>query len=377
MIEKTQRSSLFLDSMRNSGDPIADTVIAKMLANGGIAEANAALGHLIRNMDGLLSSAPPILSDFIEQCGTLPTWADRQKIQRAQVLFTSQGPAFGLALMAESLPILYAGGKGGAQVLFSTGKLSGNFRRRASQTLRFILDVMEPGGLEPTGKGIRAIQKVRLMHAAIRHYAKNSPIWVGKTELWGSPINQEELAGTLLAFSSVALGALKKMEINISDEDQESYLHTWKAVGHILGIEAGMLPNDISDANELWKQIEARNFIPSPEGQTLAVDHLTFLKELIPGKELDGFANSLMNFLMGKKIARTILKLPRPGWTYYLINIVSWIFRLESRLVLSSSTLREMSSKAGLLLMDSLYRNWNSGDGTPFKIPASLRGSDT
>lgn len=377
MSELPHRSSIYLDLMHNSGDAFADKVIANLLATGGIPEANAALGHLIRNMDGLLQNAPPHLTEFIEHCGTLPEWADRQKIRRAQEFFTSQGPAFGLVLMANSLPTLYAGGMGGAQVLYSTGQLSGNFRRRASQTLRFILDVMEPGGLEPAGKGIRAIQKVRLMHAAIRTYTKSSPLWAGKTEAWGSPINQEELAGTLLAFSSVALSALKKMEVEVSEEDQAAYLHTWKVAGFILGIEVGMLPASMSDASELWKQIETRNFIPTPEGQKLAVDHLTFLKELIPGKDLDGFANALMNFLMGKKIARSILKLPRPGWTYFLIRILTFIFRLNSRIVLSSSTLRELSSKAGLVLMDSLYRSWNAGDGSPFKIPVSIRGSDS
>jgi len=366
------RSPDFLDSMRNSGDPLADTTIDGILASGGLAEANAALGQLMRNLFGRFDSVPAYLSKYLDQCNTLPAWADKSKMHRTQEFFTSQAAIFGIALMTQSLPILYAGGKGGSQVLFHTGQLSGHFRRRASQTLRFIMDVMEPGSFEPMGKGIPAIQKVRLMHAAIRHYARNSPLWIGKTAGWGIPINQEELAGTLLAFSSMALEALQKLQVEVSDADQDCYLHTWKVIGHLLGIEEKMLPVDMADARQLWKQIDARNFIPTPEGQKLAVDHLTFLKELIPSRELNGFPNSLMHFLMGRRISGVILKLPRPGWTYYLLGMLTAILRLEGRIILSNTRFRKLTSLAGILLLESLYKIWNQGDGTPFRIPESM-----
>ena len=366
------RDTALLDLMHGIGDPPADQVITALIGSGGIPQANAALSHMIRNMDGPDENAPPILNAFLNEWGRLPAWTDMAKVRRAQELFTSQGPMFGLVLMAMSLPILYCGGKGGAQVLYGTGQLSGNFRRRASQTLRFILDVMEPGGLDPMGKGIRAIQKVRLMHAAIRHYSANSPLWAGKSAEWGAPINQVELAGTLLAFSSIALEGLRKLEIDVSREDGECYLHTWKAIGHVLGIQPELLPTGMTDAAGLWKQIKQRNFIPSKEGQALAVDHNKFLKDLLPGKVLDGFPDSLMYFLMGHKIARGTLKLPRPGWTYYLIRILRFVAGLQARIVLRSGTLRKLTSAAGELLMESLYGNWNRGDGSPFRIPEAM-----
>ncbi len=358
--------------MRSAGDPRADHVLSQLLASGGIPKANKVLSHLIGNHDWVSGDAPPVLSEFLRQTDSLPKWAEVEKIHRAQRLFTSQGPAFGLVLMAQSLPVLYAGGLGGAQVLYATGQLSGHFRRRASQTLRFILDVMEPGGLEPMGKGIRAIQKVRLMHAAIRHYALNGPLWQDRKADWGMPINQEELAGTLLAFSSVALDGLGKLEIEIDPEDYACYLHTWRAIGEMLGIQPEMLPQNKADAQQLWGQIDARNFIPTPEGQKLAAEHLKFLEDLIPDKDFDGIAVSLMYFLMRRRIGRTILHLPRPGWTYFLINILRAILGLEGRVVLSSATLKRVTSRVGQRLMETLYRQWNEGDGTPFKIPDKM-----
>lgn len=365
-------SPALLDVMHGMGDAPADAVIAALLESGGVSSANAALSHLIRNVDMPSADMPKVLSAFIDQWSALPAWTDMEKVRRAQNLFTSQGPCFGLVLMAESLPVLYCGGTGGAQVLYGTGQLSNNFRRRASQTLRFILDVMEPGGLEPMGKGIRAIQKVRLMHAAIRHYTRVSPLWAGKDAEWGAPINQEELAGTLLAFSSVALDGLRKLEIEISPGDQECYLHAWKAIGHVLGIHGDLLPADMEAARGLWEQVKKRNFIPTKEGRALAAEHIKFLEELLPGKSLDGLPVSLMYFLMGERLAAQNLDLPRPGWTYFLIAFMRWILGMEARLVLRSDTLRRLTSEAGSMLMESLYRTWNQGDGSPFRIPASM-----
>ncbi len=367
------RIDILLRAMRMEADPPADQVLAALVAEGGVAAANAAMGRFSRGDVSLEEGAPPVLTAFISAQGVLPAWADAGKIRRAQLLFTSQGPDFGLVLMAESLPSLYAGGYGGSQTLFSTGQLTKHFRRRASQTLRFILDIMEPGKLEPGGKGIASILKVRLMHAAIRHYIRQSGIWTGKTEAWGEPINQVELAGTLLSFSSVALEGLRKLGLEIPSEDQECYLHAWRVIATVLGIREELLPADMAEARALWRRIEETQFTESAEGRELARDHLAFLEELLPGKLFDNFPPTLMYYLMGRKLARTQLGLPRPGWTYFLILILRRLIRLEGRIFLNSTTLRSIASEAGRQLMESLYRNWNRGDGSPFRIPDSLR----
>jgi len=259
-----QRIDALLSAMRAEADPPADRVLAALIAAGGIDAANRAMGRFSRDDIPLEADAPPELRAFIAEQSVLPAWADPDKIRRAQLLFTSQGPNFGLVLMAESLPSLYAGGKGGAQTLYGTGQLSGHFRRRASQTLRFILNVMEPGKLDPGGNGMATILKVRLMHAAIRHYTRGSDAWKGRGPDWGEPINQVELAGTLLAFSSVALDGLRKLDLEIGGGDQECYLHAWKVIGTVLGIRPELLPEDMPAARRLWRRIVETQFTPSP-----------------------------------------------------------------------------------------------------------------
>jgi hypothetical protein len=211
------------------------------------------------------------------------------------------------------------------------------------------------------------------MHAAIRNYVGHSELWKGKREAWGEPINQVELAGTLLAFSSVALDGLRKLGLTVSAEDMDAYLHTWKAIGTVLGIRAEMLPADMREAERLWKRIVRTQFETSRAGRELARDHLAFLEELLPGELLDGFPPTLMYFLMGRQVACRQLGLPGPGWTYFLILVLRRLIRLEGRIFLRAGTLEKLASEAGKALMESLYESWNRGDGSPFRIPDSMR----
>ena len=370
---KTQKwSDLFLDEMRQRGDTQADEVLDKLEARGEVEFVNHLLEHLTKNNSALPSNLPAELSDYFLSTQELPTWANKNKIAMAQNFFSSRGPVFGVVLLCGSLPVLYAGGLGGAQVLAATGQLTRHYERRAGETLRFILNAMEPGGLNNDGKGIRTIQKVRLMHAAIRYYTKHDhSAWPAKAA-WGAPINQEELVGTLLAFSTQALQGLEKMGLTISSEEKDAYFHCWKVIGHMLGIQDQLLPEDIADAELLWHRIAARNFIPSDAGKQLAEAHLQFLKQILPGELFEGIAVSLMRYLMGRTIAEKDLGLPKPGWSYLLINLLRSIFGLKEILMDSSHTLQEIVEQESIHFMDGLTQHWMHDDSTPFRIPPAL-----
>jgi hypothetical protein len=170
----------------------------------------------------------------------------------------------------------------------------------------------------------------------------------------------------------VALEGLRKLGLKVSSEDQECYLHAWRVIATVLGVRAELLPADMEEARALRQRIQETQFTASPEGRELARDHLAFLEELMPGRLLDGFPPTLMYFLMGRKLAMRQLGLPGPGWTYFLILLLRRLIRLEGRIFLSSATLRRLASEAGRELMESLYRTWNRGDGSPFRIPDSL-----
>ena len=101
-------------------------------------------------------------------------------------------------------------------VIYRTAQLYTNPRRRIVETSQMIIDVMQEGGLEPGGYGVRTAQKVRLMHAGVRHLLLQRD-W---NPAWGVPINQEDLAGTLASFSAMVLDGLMKLQTKIQNQKQ-------------------------------------------------------------------------------------------------------------------------------------------------------------
>ncbi len=369
-----------MDHMRATGDPLADAVIADFLSDGRIAGLNELLGNIHATLADP-AKTPASLRNYLEASARLPAWADPARIKRAQDLFTLHGPLFGVALLFKSLPILYAGGKGGAQVLAMTGQLTQHYRRRAAETLRFILNVMEPGGLDPAGsepgglkpqgKGIATTQRVRLMHAAVRAYTGGTPQWKNQPD-WGRPINQEELAGTMLAFSSVALDGVAALGLSIASADQEAYLHTWKVIGHVLGIRDELMPENMTRARSLWKQMARRNFRKTEEGLLLIGDHQAFLDELLPGILMKEGVPTLLRYLMGRKISDRILLLPKASKPFTLLLILTELLHLQAWGFRLFPWLVKAARHVSIRLMEGLQAYLKVGHSKPFRIPTGI-----
>ena len=157
---------------------------------------------LVNNRDEIPASLPKPVHDYFEQTSVLPAWADTEKIVQGENVFNLHGPQMIMMLFFVALPYAYATKKD-SNVLAISAELTRHVHRRIFRTAQFIMDVMQPGGLGPNGRGIRSAQKVRLLHASIRYYNANKPGWSAKWDpAWGLPINQEDLAGTLMDFSA-------------------------------------------------------------------------------------------------------------------------------------------------------------------------------
>src|ERR1022692_2275462 len=242
-----------LDAMRQTQDPVADPVVAALFAAGKVDAVNSLMRTLVEN-DGLPPGALPVsVTDYLAATGGLPDWADPAKIAAGERVFWRYGPAMIAILHCYALPFCYAGRKG-VQVLALTARLTGNPARRVIETAQMVVDVMRPGGLGAEGSGIRTAQKVRLMHAGVRCLIGQYPGWKPEFDL---PINQEDLAGTLLSFSYISLDGLQRLGYVLSNDEIEGYLHAWKVAGHILGIRPEMLPVDYADATAPAARIPA------------------------------------------------------------------------------------------------------------------------
>lgn len=223
-----------LDRMRNTGDELADKPVRAVFKANGVDAVNAIMRTLVRNDQPVPEELPAEIRAYLAEAQPLPEWADMGKIKRAQQLYETWGVLITLCLFCASLPASYAAADG-VKVLYLTAQLDTDARRRVMETGQFLIDVLTVGGLDEHGKGRRTIQRVRLMHAAVRHLIKarndlgappvcgdQPPLWHPD---WGTPINQEDLAGTRLAFSYIVADSLPRLGVRLPAKDVDAYLH--------------------------------------------------------------------------------------------------------------------------------------------------------
>lgn len=267
-----------LDRCRQRTDPLADEVVAAIFARLGIGAVRALPGMLSASSPA--ASLPEEAADYYARTATV---AERDPVMtsRGEKVFIDYGPEILMILCCYSLPAAYAARKG-VEVLHRTAYLEKRPNRRLFVTAQMIVDVMTPGGLLPGGPGLRSAQRVRLMHAAIRHLLQNDPHTPWDGNAFGLPINQEDMAGTLMTFSWLTLDGLSKLGIPLSDEQQMAYLDAWNTVGRLMGVEEALLPRTVAEAHALSDLIERRQVEPSRPGQEMTAALLGMMCENLP-----------------------------------------------------------------------------------------------
>ena len=360
-------SDRFLDEMRATGDPPADAAIAEVFEGGEVDVVNKVMKTLVRNDSVPAKKLPRAVGEYLDATDDLPDWADPERIEIGERFFELHGPFCVLALATASLPACYAMRRG-VQVLALTARLHTDPVRRIGETAQMTLHAMSAGGLAPGGAGIRDAQKVRLMHAAVRHLALASDEWDPE---WGTPVNQEDLAFTLLTFSIVPLDALRKLGRTFSDDEADAYFHCWNCVGHVLGVDARLIAATIADSRRLWTRVTDRNWEPSPEGTAMTDALIGAMEHAVPGTIFDGFPSYLVRYLGGDELA-DILDVRDAGWT----SVLSGPLRLFGRGADAAGAVSPLVEQAAARFSTQLLEGFGwvarGGERAPFDIPQHL-----
>jgi hypothetical protein len=367
-MESSRWTMDFLEAKRSVGEPLADAVVAELFEQGQVNAVNRLLRDLVLNEEIVPESVPRVVRDYLEQTAQLPVWADPAIIARGEDVYCEYGPVIVNVHFTASLPECYACGNG-AEVLYRTHKLTTDVSRRIVETAQFVMDVMAPGGLAPGGFGVRSAQKVRLMHAAVRYLTARDPAW--KHTDWGVPINQEDQAGTLMTFATVALDGLKKLNITLSPEEEDAYVHSWGVVGYVLGIQEDLLPANAEDGRQLMSAIRRHQHRPTEAGRELTAALLSFMRNTMPGNAFDGVPASLLWYLCGDEIAQ-ILGVGEPDWTRLLIGPLRFIHGLTEHVEHRSALLEKLAQAMHLRLLEGLIFVERGGNRVPFRIPETL-----
>ncbi|CAN5222706.1 oxygenase MpaB family protein [soil metagenome] len=289
----------FLASMRTKADPLADQAIQEIFSGPYKKKFNTTLADLKYNKDPLPSDLPASVKNYFEESSQLPPWANADLMAAGADFFSRNSGDILSLLGLYSLPYCYAAANG-AEVLIFSERVLNDPGKRFLETAEFLLDVMVPNAFEDRGKGIRSAQKVRLIHASVRHYILKSGNW---NQQWGTPINQEDMVGTNQAFAFIILRGLRKIGKNYSSDEATAYLHLWNVIGHILGVEEKLLPDTLKEAYVLDKFISQRQFKKSEAGEKLTASLIQYIKSAAPAENIRKYISGYMRFLLGQDVA--------------------------------------------------------------------------
>jgi hypothetical protein len=365
--------ALRLPSLLSLGDASADAAV-EALSSYAPPAREALLGRLL----GLKKTrAPKDARRFLEGLLDVPFWVDRQRASRGGAVLLRTGIFGALVLAFRSLILGYCSPAGNKPLVFS-GRLRASASRRLGETGRFVQSVYLDGGLLPGAPGFVAAARVRLMHAQVRRLLLATPRWQGAQ--WGLPINQLDMAGTVLLFSLVVLDGLRRFGFRFSAEEVSDVLHLWRTTGWLLGVREELLCSSEAEARDLWDLIRLTQGRPDADSVALAEALLESPRAEAKTEAEQSRADSVV--ALGQGLARFLLdegyadalRIPRNGWRF-LVPALPRLISTAGRVLGKFPGSERLSLEAGLLYWQHVVSVGLKDEEATFALPEALRRS--
>jgi len=334
---------------------------------GQLEDVNHLLRHLQTNDQPIPDELPIVVQEYLRATDQPPAWIDFDRIAGCHTFFLDDGLQISFVLSTAAMVQCYAAHRA-VKTLAFTRNLDYP-QRRVAETAQFCLYMMGEGGFAPGGRFIPAVQKVRLIHAAVRHLIHRSGRW--DRAAWGEPICQEDLLGALLIFTTEVLRGLERLGVPATPEEAEDYYYVWRVVGVMLGIREDIIPPTLAEAAALNTILRARHFGPSPEGVRLTASLLQMYDHLVPGELLDGTIPALIRYIIGEEVADW-MDVPRSGWEA-IVQFAPFIGQLWEAAEDHNALVRQILDKAAWAFMQGQFLVLNGRRSAVYAIPADLR----
>jgi hypothetical protein len=317
-------------------DPVAEAFVDDVYLRRGQTAGRALVDRALERGVESIPDAPATLRRLFAELETPPPWLDARRVALGARVFRR----FGTHMYSFAGAITLHGYRESsvAKPLAFTGAYTGDSaNRRFLETASFWVDVSEPDGLLPGGRGRHTALRVRLMHVFVRRRLLAHPGW--DLAAWGVPISQGDALLTLMGGSFAPGYGLRLLGYRTSREEIEAMMHFWRYVGHLMGVQPRWYPESVEDAMGLLFASEVKGVAGSgDDGRNLA---RSYLASYAPTKE-DSWRDALVKrFEYGLQLGyaswfvppRTYAAfgLPRPGlWRLHPLLQAPAIFALET-----------------------------------------------
>ncbi len=225
------------------GDPLADAVVAD-LAHLPPAEVHRTIKRALAHGGvpaGTGDDMPESMRRLLARYAELPDWYDEEMASVAATTFVRHSESVSAALVCGSIV------EGFATLISKSFRIRGRVmtqgRRRLMQNLLQLIEQYMPGGMHPGGDGWRLTLRARLVHAQARAFLREAPEW--SHEDYGLPISAATIYFAACAFSGRLMQHVRTLGADISDEEQEAYVHVWRWTASVLGVPDEVLFTDM------------------------------------------------------------------------------------------------------------------------------------
>lgn len=356
-----------MNALRQSGDELADAVVATLFERGEVSEFNTLMRYVSTAGAPLPDGLPDVAREYLRATSAPPAWVDWGEMEKARLFFIDNNVHISTALSFASMPACYLVPHI-AKLLSTTHGLNYPSKRMA-ETGQFTVYLMRPDAFEAGSRFIPAAQKVRLLHASIRHHLKREGRW--DTETFGVPICQEDMIGGQMFFSLLVLDSLHRLNIHMSTEGAEAYFYAWRVVGAILGVDQDAVPETLDAAREFLDLYMIRHMGPSAEGAHLTRQLIDLYEEVVPGTFFDPIVSALIRHLVGDTCADW-LQVPRTAWdnvTKVVPTLLGVLESIEDRSPFGAWALDRLGHLTTVFELSSLTR----GRVMHYAIPEQLK----
>jgi hypothetical protein len=355
------------DPLRQAGDELADATVAALFARGEVGTFNTLMRHVSTAGAPLPDGLPGVARDYLEATSAPPAWVDWAEMERARLFFIDNNVHISTALSFASMPACYVVPHV-AKLLSATHSLKYPSKRMA-ETGQFTVYLMQPDAFEAGSRFIPAAQKVRLLHASIRHHLQRDHLW--DTQTLGTPICQEDMIGGQMFFSLTVLDSLHRLGVHMSTEGAEAYYYAWRVVGAMLGVDQEAVPKSLDEARPFMDRYMIRHMGPSREGAHLTRQLIDLYEDVVPGTLFDPIVSALIRHLVGDTCADW-LQVPRTRWDTLVKavpHLLGVLETIEDRSPLGAWALDRLGHLTTVFELSSLTR----GRVMHYAIPEQLK----
>lgn len=258
---------------------------------------------MLEQVEQRAKSEGGVFQEFMDHCFTIPGWVDFDELEAGSRVFKRYAPLQGLVLLCSSLVEGYAYNKP-AQVLVSTGRLQKDVTKRIYETGQLLHNMVGKDNISPGSVGHRTIMEVRLTHSAVRQFLWNSGKW--DAEKYDQPINQEDMAGTVMEFDFMVARGIGNMGVSLSHEEKSLMQYFWRYAGHVLGVREELLPANLEEQEMLALQLSSHLYSPSPDSEKLAKALLRDMANQAPFFLSENMLVAFSEYLIGPLVAKDI-----------------------------------------------------------------------